>query len=96
MEDVGIFNGHLVNFPAIWHSLRSFGIFSPVWVHFTRFGMLRQEKSGNPGQGMSQAYYAPSKRPFFKWPSFVTCCPTIYLAQVVLCVFEGASSSLRP
>jgi hypothetical protein len=49
MEDVGIFYGHLVNFPAIWHIAWPFGIFSPFLVHFTRFGMLYQEKSGNPG-----------------------------------------------
>jgi hypothetical protein len=36
MEDVGIFCGHLVNFPVIWYILCSFG------------GMLCQ-KSGNPG-----------------------------------------------
>jgi hypothetical protein len=49
MEDVGICYGHLVNFPAIWHILWPFGIFSPILVHFTRFGMLYQEKSGSPG-----------------------------------------------
>jgi hypothetical protein len=48
MEDVYIFNGHLVNIPAIWHILWPFGIFSPVLVHFIRFGVLYQEKSGNP------------------------------------------------
>jgi hypothetical protein len=47
MEDVGIFNGHLVNFPAIWHILWPFGIFYPDWYIY-RFGMLYQEKSGNP------------------------------------------------
>jgi hypothetical protein len=36
MEDVRIFYGHLINFTAIWY-------ISP------RFGMLYQEKSGNPG-----------------------------------------------
>jgi hypothetical protein len=33
-------NGHLVNFMAIWHILWPFGIFSPVLVHFTHFGIL--------------------------------------------------------
>jgi hypothetical protein len=45
LEDVVIFYVHLVNFPAI---LWPFGIFSPVLVHLTRFGLLYQEKSGNP------------------------------------------------
>jgi hypothetical protein len=35
MEEVGIFCGHLVNFMVIWDI-------------FPRFGMLYQEKSGNP------------------------------------------------
>jgi hypothetical protein len=48
MEGVGIFNDHLVNFPAIWQSLWTFGIFSIVLVLFTRFGMLYQEKIWQP------------------------------------------------
>jgi hypothetical protein len=48
MEDVGIFYGNLVDFPAIWHILWPFSILSLVLVHFTNFGMLYQEKSGNP------------------------------------------------
>jgi hypothetical protein len=31
MEDVGIFYGHLVNFPAIWYILWSLGVFPPFW-----------------------------------------------------------------
>jgi hypothetical protein len=49
MDDVGIFNGH-------WYILRPFDIldghlvyFVVIWYIFTRFGMLYQEKSGNPG-----------------------------------------------
>jgi hypothetical protein len=38
----GIFCGHLVHFVVIWYILRSF------WYIFPRFGMLYQEKSGNP------------------------------------------------
>jgi hypothetical protein len=38
----GMFCGHLVYFMAVWHSLWSFGIFSPILV------FLDQEKSGNP------------------------------------------------
>jgi hypothetical protein len=36
MEDVGIFNGHLVHFVVIWYI-------------FPRLGILYREKSGNPG-----------------------------------------------
>jgi hypothetical protein len=36
MEDDQILDGHLVYFVVIWHT-------------FPRFGMLHQEKSGNPG-----------------------------------------------
>jgi hypothetical protein len=45
MEDVGIFYGHLVYYTSIWHILWPFGMFGI----FFRFGMLYQEKSGNPG-----------------------------------------------
>jgi hypothetical protein len=34
MEDVGIFYVQLVYFPAIWHILWLFGVFTPVLVHF--------------------------------------------------------------
>jgi hypothetical protein len=47
--------GHLVNFPSTWHILWPFGIFSPLLVHFTWFGMLYQEKSGNPDVSSSRA-----------------------------------------
>jgi hypothetical protein len=40
----GLFYCHLVYFAAIWYSLWYFGIYFP------RFGMLHQEKSGNPGE----------------------------------------------
>jgi hypothetical protein len=52
----GIFCGHLVYFVAIWYILRPYGIFCGhlvyfmvIWHIFPRFGMLYQEKSGNPG-----------------------------------------------
>jgi hypothetical protein len=40
MEDVGIFHGNLVCF---------YPIFVGIWYIFPRFGILYQEKSGNPG-----------------------------------------------
>jgi hypothetical protein len=62
MENICIFCGpleyvlysHLINFTAIWYILRPFGIFyghldylGPLGVS-SRFGMLYQQKSGNP------------------------------------------------
>jgi hypothetical protein len=44
MEDVGIFYGHLVFCNILW----TFGIVRGNSVHFSRFGILYQEKSGNP------------------------------------------------
>jgi hypothetical protein len=48
MEGVVLFYVHLVYFTALCHSLWSFGIFSGHLVYFFHFGMLLQEKSGNP------------------------------------------------
>jgi hypothetical protein len=50
MVDVGIFYGYFVNFTAIWYILWSIEIRYGNLVCFIRFGMLYQEKSGNPGQ----------------------------------------------
>jgi hypothetical protein len=36
---------------AIWYILWPFGTFYNCLVHFSRFGMLYQEKSGNPDLG---------------------------------------------
>jgi hypothetical protein len=43
MENVGIFYGH-------WNILRPFGNVVVIWYMFPHFGILCQEKSGNPGQ----------------------------------------------
>jgi hypothetical protein len=48
MEYVGIFYRHLAHFTGIWYMLWPFGIFYGYFVYFFRFGMLYQEKSGNP------------------------------------------------
>jgi hypothetical protein len=48
MEDVGIFYGYLLYFMAIWYISGSFGVLFGVLAQFCRFGMLYQEKSGNP------------------------------------------------
>jgi hypothetical protein len=50
MEDVGIFYGHSVHFTVSCFILWIFGIVMVIWHIFPRFGILYQEKSGNPGQ----------------------------------------------
>jgi hypothetical protein len=56
MGNLGIFYGHLVYFTAIGNILWPFGIFCGhleyfvvIWYISPRFGILYQEKSGNPG-----------------------------------------------
>jgi hypothetical protein len=49
MVKVGIVYGHLEYITAIWHMLWSFGNLVAIWYIFHRFGLLWQEKSGNPG-----------------------------------------------
>jgi hypothetical protein len=48
MEYDGICNGHLVHFTVFCHILWTFGIVRGNLVYFFRFGILYQEKSGNP------------------------------------------------
>jgi hypothetical protein len=48
MEDAGIFYGHLVHFMVLCYILWPFGIVRGNSVHFSRFGILNEEKSGNP------------------------------------------------
>jgi hypothetical protein len=50
MEDVGIFYDHLVYFTAVWYIFCGHSVhFMVICYIFPRFGMLRQEKSGNHG-----------------------------------------------
>jgi hypothetical protein len=50
IEDIGILYGHLVYFTTIWYIFGHLVYFMIIWhVYFSRFGMLYQEKSGNPG-----------------------------------------------
>jgi hypothetical protein len=44
----------LVYFMAICYILRSFGIIFGDWYIFSRFGMLYQEKSGNPARAVEK------------------------------------------
>jgi hypothetical protein len=50
MEDVGIFYGHLVHFTDFCYILWTFGIVCGNLIYFSRFGILYEEKSGNPEQ----------------------------------------------
>jgi hypothetical protein len=55
MEDVGIFYGHLAHFTVFCYILWTFDIVRGNSVYFSRFGILHQEKSGNPGPGTKSA-----------------------------------------
>jgi hypothetical protein len=48
IEDVGIFYEHLVHFTVFCYILWTFGLNRGNLVYFARFGILFQEKSGNP------------------------------------------------
>jgi hypothetical protein len=51
MDNVGMFYGRLEYFRAYWYIyvIRPFGIVCCHLVFYPRFGILFQEKSGNPG-----------------------------------------------
>jgi hypothetical protein len=51
VENVDTIHSHLEYFTDIWDILGPFGTFYSHWVHFPGFGILCQEKSGNPGLG---------------------------------------------
>jgi hypothetical protein len=63
MDDVGIFNGHLVRFTVFCCILWTFEVVRGNLVSFSRFGILYQEKSGNPGRKHDQ-----------NWKLFLTGC----------------------
>jgi hypothetical protein len=50
MEQLVIFNYHLVYFTAIGNTYGHLVYFVVSWYIFPRFGILYQEKSGNPAQ----------------------------------------------
>jgi hypothetical protein len=50
MEDDGIFYGHFVHFTVFCYILWTFCTVRGNLVHFSRFGIFYQEKSGNPGE----------------------------------------------
>jgi hypothetical protein len=60
MEDVGILYGHLVHFTVFCYIVLALGIVCGNLVYFSRFGILYQEKSGNP----AHATYQQQQRQF--------------------------------
>jgi hypothetical protein len=51
----GIFYGYLGSFVTIRYIFCSFGTFCVHLVHFSSFGLMHQEKAGNPAANAS--YY---------------------------------------
>jgi hypothetical protein len=52
MQDIGIFDGHLVHFTVYCYILWTLGVARGNLVYFSRFGILYQEKSGNPAANL--------------------------------------------
>jgi hypothetical protein len=48
MGDVGIFYGHLVHFTVFCYTFGHLDKFVVIWYIFPGFGILYQEKYGNP------------------------------------------------
>jgi hypothetical protein len=48
MKNLCTFHAHLECIMAIWYSLRLFGNYVEILYIFPRFGIMCQEKSGNP------------------------------------------------
>jgi hypothetical protein len=48
-------------FTSIWYTLWSLGIFYSYLVYFSPFGMLCQEKSGNPDSDPKKIPFPPSR-----------------------------------
>jgi hypothetical protein len=65
MEKVGIFYGHLEYITAIWYILGPFGNFVSILYIFHGFGILCQEKSGNPEVVRYLGTDRSSNSPFF-------------------------------
>jgi hypothetical protein len=56
MENAGIFNGNLEYFTAVWCILWPVGNVVVIWYIFPLFGILCQEKSGNPGGKANECF----------------------------------------
>jgi hypothetical protein len=61
MENLGIFYDHLVYFRPIGSILWSFGIFVVIWYISPHFGILYQDKSGNPATDCVPFFFLPSR-----------------------------------
>jgi hypothetical protein len=57
VDFIGIFYGHLVQLKDVWYSLRSFGIFFPIWCVWTKKNLstllLTTGHEMESGQGIS-------------------------------------------
>jgi hypothetical protein len=62
MEGVGMFYGHLVHFTVFCCILFTFGVVRGHLVVFSLFGILYQEKSGNPGLNLAYTYIIPPQK----------------------------------
>jgi hypothetical protein len=81
MKNVGIFYAHLEYIMAIWCILWSFGNFVIFGRYiFHHFGILCQEKSGNPGQMLQLLF----ERFFARTPSCQTGSGLNVLSQLFL------------
>jgi hypothetical protein len=67
MEHAGIFYAHSEHFTVIWYILWPFGNVVLIWYIFPRFGILCQEKSGNPGSDAIGAVCCTKVS--FVWPN---------------------------
>jgi hypothetical protein len=57
MENVRIFYGQWEYFMAVWKTLRAYGNVVTIRHIFHRFGILCQEKSGNPASQSLKFFY---------------------------------------
>jgi hypothetical protein len=64
---------HVVYFTTIWYILWPFNIFYGPLVYFSRFGMLYQEKSGNPGAASADDTRSAKKAIKKFLSSFISC-----------------------
>jgi hypothetical protein len=57
MENIGTFYGRLEYFTTIWYILWPLGNLEVIWYIHPRFGLLCQEKSGNPASDSALQTY---------------------------------------
>jgi hypothetical protein len=55
LKIVDVFYGHWEYFKEIWDTLWPFGTFCVYLVHFSGFGIMHHEKSGNPAHKQKNA-----------------------------------------